>query len=75
MFGSVTRFFFQSQTIRDFDEAFTAPVFGYDSYVSYYQDACIDRKIQDIKIPLLCLNAADDPFSPGNCKLTFSHVM
>ena len=63
--------YFQSKTIKEFDNSFTAPVFGYDSYVSYYQDACIDRKIPDVKIPLLCLSAADDPFSPGNCKFMF----
>jgi predicted alpha/beta-fold hydrolase len=43
-------------------------MFGYDSLVSYYTDASIDNKLFDVQVPLLCLNAADDPFSPGNCK-------
>jgi len=64
----------QSKTIRDFDDRFTAPVFGYDGYESYYHDACIDGKVHDVKVPLLCLNAADDPFSPGDCKYCFLNV-
>jgi len=54
----------KSQTIRDFDERFTAQLFGFDSYESYYHDASVDRKVHDVQIPLLCLSAADDPFSP-----------
>jgi len=56
---------YKSRTIRDFDERFTSKLFGYESTDDYYHDACIDRKVHDIKVPLLCLNAADDPFSPG----------
>lgn len=52
-------------TIRDFDTNFTTKVFGYNSVDEYYRDACIHGKVQSIQIPLLCLNAVDDPFSPG----------
>lgn len=57
---------YDSCTIRDFDESFTSKLFGYQSNDDYYRDACIDKKLHDIKIPLLCVNAADDPFSPGH---------
>jgi len=56
---------------------FTARLFGYDSYESYYHDASVDRKVHDVQVPLLCLNAADDPFSPldGNYYLVLLAVI
>ena len=58
----------QSRTIREFDDRFTSKQFGYPTYKEYYEDACTHRKVSDIKVPLLCLNAADDPFSPSHGK-------
>ena len=63
-------FIFQSKTIRQFDDSFTSLQFGYSGYKDYYDDACIHNKIQHINIPLLCLNAADDPFSPEHGSYT-----
>lgn len=51
-------------SIRDFDTKFVAKQFGYESCEAYYQDSCLDAKIQNIKIPTLFLNASDDMFSP-----------
>uniref|UniRef100_A0A2M4ARU7 Putative phospholipase abhd3 n=1 Tax=Anopheles triannulatus TaxID=58253 RepID=A0A2M4ARU7_9DIPT len=54
----------RSRTIKEFDSAFTSKHFGYKDVDSYYTDATLHNKLHKIKVPLLCLSAADDPFQP-----------
>lgn len=54
----------QSKTIREFDSRFTAVQFGFRDVEEYYRTACLHDKLDNIKVPLLCLSAADDPFQP-----------
>ncbi len=52
------------RTVRDFDEAFTAPHHGFAGASDYYHRASARRVIQQIRVPALILTAADDPFVP-----------
>lgn len=54
-----------SSTVREFDDRIIAPMCGYKDYYEYYTAATLHNKpLEKINVPLLCLNAADDPFAP-----------
>nr|CDS24821.1 abhydrolase domain containing 3 [Echinococcus granulosus] len=54
----------KSRSVREFDENLTVNMFGYKSVDEYYAHASPATKIDRVRIPILCLNAADDPFVP-----------
>jgi len=57
---------FSSRTVKQFDQSFTAPQFGYKDVDEYYKDACLVGNVKHIKVPVLAINAHDDPFQPGD---------
>jgi predicted alpha/beta-fold hydrolase len=52
-------------TVRGFDEAFTAPYFGFKSAEDYYYRASALRIVDRIRVPALVITAEDDPFVPS----------
>jgi len=52
------------RTVRQFDETFTAPHFGFESSADYYHRASAMRVIDRIRVPALIITAEDDPFVP-----------
>jgi predicted alpha/beta-fold hydrolase len=52
------------RTVREFDDAITAPNFGYRDAEEYYQAAGAQRVIDKIRFPYLLITAQDDPFVP-----------
>jgi predicted alpha/beta-fold hydrolase len=52
-------------TVRQFDEAYTAPYHGFRDASDYYYRASAMRVIDRIRVPALILTAEDDPFVPS----------
>ena len=52
------------RTVREFDEAFTAPHHGFRDAHDYYYRASAMRVIEKICLPTLIITAEDDPFVP-----------
>lgn len=50
-------------TIRDIDEAITRRCFGFKSVDDYYAHASSGQRLSDVDVPLLVINAADDPIA------------
>nr|XP_054761036.1 phospholipase ABHD3-like [Lytechinus pictus] len=55
---------FKSRSLREFDTHLTVKVFGYRDVHHYYSSSSPKGKLSKITVPTLCLNAADDAFSP-----------
>jgi predicted alpha/beta-fold hydrolase len=51
-------------TVRQFDEAYTAPHHGFADAADYYHRASALRVLDRIRIPALIITAEDDPFVP-----------
>ncbi|MFQ6604943.1 MAG: YheT family hydrolase [Fidelibacterota bacterium] len=57
----------KAKSIREFDEYFTAPVHGFRNAADYYQRCSARQCLSHITLPLLILNARDDPFLSDRC--------
>jgi len=53
-----------SVTLRDFDDAATAKLHGFEGVEDYYHKSSSNCFIQSIRVPTLLLHSRDDPFLP-----------
>nr|UOZ97054.1 hypothetical protein NCPCFENI_00963 [Cupriavidus sp.] len=54
----------RAKTLRDFDDAFTAPLHGYRDVDDYWERASAKPVLGRVVIPTLLVNAYNDPFVP-----------
>ena len=51
-------------SVREFDDAITAPCFGYRDAQEYYEAAGARKVVARVQLPMLMITAQDDPFVP-----------
>lgn len=59
--------FYKMNTIREFDNLFTAPLNSYKDANDYYNHCSSYFILDKIKVPTLIINAQNDPFLEGRC--------
>ncbi len=52
------------RTVLEFDDAITAPSFGYRDAQEYYEAAGARKVVARVRVPMLMITAQDDPFVP-----------
>ena len=53
------------RSVRQFDDIYTAPFFGFGTSANYYREASAMRVVGRIQVPTLVISAEDDPFVPA----------
>jgi predicted alpha/beta-fold hydrolase len=56
-----------ARTLREFDEAVTAPVHGFAGAQDYWAQSSSGPFVPRVRVPLLLVSAEDDPFIPAEC--------
>ncbi|HEY4747657.1 MAG TPA: alpha/beta fold hydrolase, partial [Steroidobacteraceae bacterium] len=57
----------RARTLFEFDDALTARVHGFGSAPDYYAQSSSRSFVERVRVPLLLISAADDPFIPARC--------
>jgi predicted alpha/beta-fold hydrolase len=55
-----------ARSLREFDEAATAPLHGFASAEIYYREASSGPHLEKVRVPTLLVHAFDDPFLPAS---------
>lgn len=64
--GQVSERALDARTVREFDDAFTAPVHGFDGAEDYYHRCSAARFVDGVRVHTLLLQSADDPLVPSS---------
>ena len=64
----------RARTLREFDDVFTAPVHGFVDADDYWRKASAKPLLRQVTVPLLLLNARNDPFVPAGSLPTKAEV-
>ncbi len=64
----------RAATLRDFDNVVTAPVHGFRDTDDYWTRASAKPLLAGVRVPLLVVNARDDPFMPESALPTEREV-
>lgn len=54
-----------ARTLRHFDDAVTAPMFGFSDAEDYWRRASAKPLLDAVRVPVLLINARNDPFQPA----------
>jgi len=57
----------EMRSFREFDDAYTAPMHGFQGAKDYWTQSSSKPYLPKIRIPTLLINAADDTFLPQEC--------
>ena len=55
------------KSFQDFDERYTAPLYGFKSAEDFYESSRCDQFLEGVEVPLLLVNAENDPFLSESC--------
>lgn len=64
----------RARTLHEFDDVFTAPVHGFADADDYWRRASAKPLLKQVTVPLLLLNARNDPFVPAHSLPTAADV-
>lgn len=59
--------------LRDFDDAFTSKLFGFNCALEYYRHASPDQRLLNVRVPTIIVSSKDDPIV-GSKALPVSEV-
>ncbi len=57
----------QIKDFKDFDDRYTAPIHGFRDAEDYWEKCSSKQFVPRIKIPVLIINAKNDPFLSSSC--------